>query len=293
MMMALFRRRDVLVVMAVAALMWASDCGRAGGLDNYDKVQNGMNRGEVESLLGKGTEEASDSINVNRSIDSRVSLVVTRRDTISVIFSTMPEKVAVDIDALPEVAAVCPGLVYCCSVEELGSDPLLIEAWPAGNYRFGELKPVAGKILSEKHRGQRAVIVGKELAKLKSVKVGNTFTIADEKFRVVGIFASTSDMEDSMVLMLLNDAQKTFGFSGKITGCTVNLKESSSENVDRVAKIIETTIADANGLTGKLRARRPEHTQSRISMVCWKDGRRVVCITFVGGNVALKALVRL
>lgn len=297
-MMRLFGRRKVLTVMAVAAFMLASNCGRAGSLDNYHKIKNGMRRAEVESLLGKGTEEASDIVDVNRSVDSRVSLIVARKEAISVFSTTMPEKVATDIAALQEVAAVGPGLLSCVSVEELGSDSLGIEAWPVGNHRFGELKAMAGEILSEKDRGQRAVIVGKELARLKSVKVGDTLTISDEKFHVVGIFASASDVENRMLVMLLPEAQKLFGFSGKITACTVNLKDNSSENVDRVGKIIETTIAEANGLKRKLRARPPDpffqyNAQTKMSMVCWKDKKQVVCITFVNGLVALKALVRL
>ena len=297
-MMKRLSRREVLTVMAAAAIILASDCGRAGSLDNYSKVQNGMSQGEVESLLGKGTEEASNTVDANKNIDSRVSLIVTRSDVISAANATMPEKVAADIEAMPEVAAICPGLLSCNPAEELGSEPLVIEAWPAGNYRFGELKAMAGEILSEKDRGQRAVIVGKELAKLKSVKVGDALTIADEKFHVVGVFASTSDMENGMLLMLLPEVQKLSGHHGQITGCTVKLKDNRAENVDRVARIIETTLADANGLKGKLRSRRPEqsagmNTRAKISMVCWKDGKRVVCITFVSGRVSLKALVRL
>ena len=277
--------------MAAAALVLASGCGGAGGLDNYNKVQDGMSRGEVESLLGKGTEEASNTADVNISDDSGVSLVVTRNGALS-SNTTMPEKVAADVKALPEVAAICPGLVSFNPAEELGDEQLLIEGFPAGSYPFGELKPIAGEILSERNSGQRAVIVGKELAKLKSVKVGDTLTITDLTFHVVGIFASASATENGMAMMLLPEIQKLSGHPGQITGCTVKLKNNRAENVDRVAKIIETTIADGHGLQGKLRARPPEHTQAKILMLCWKDGRRVICITFVGGKVAVKASVR-
>jgi len=287
-----FTRRHVLTVMAVAFVMLASKRGSAGSLDNYDRVQNGMSQSEVESLLGKGTEEGSSTHDAYIGIGLPVSLLVTRPHAISLV-STMPEKVAADIAALSEAAAVCPCLVSFETVDEFGNDPMLIQGWPTGNYRFGDLKPIAGELLSNKDRDRRAVIVGQELAKLKSVKVADTLTIADEKFHVVGIFTSKVDLENGMMIMLLPEAQKTFGQSGNITGCNVNLKDDSKENVDRVAKIIETTIAEANGLKGKLRARPPDQVERTISMVCWKDATRVVCITFVGGKVALKALVRL
>ena len=117
--------------------------------------------------------------------------------------------------------------------------------WPfkaglAGNYMFGQIKPTSGEVLGEKHRGQKAVIVGEELARLKSVKVGNTLTISDEEVpRIVGVFKSEADLENSMIIMLLNDAQRTFGQAGRITGCTVTLKDKSPEGVEAAMQKIE------------------------------------------------------
>ena len=60
-----------------------------------------------------------------------------------------------------------------------------------------------------------------------------------------------------MVIMLLDDAQKAFGQSGKITGCTVRLSNNSPENISAISKAIEAQIADQNNLNGKLRAKSP------------------------------------
>ncbi len=189
-----------------------------------------------------------------------VSLMVTRKDSLALLNTTMPEKVVHDIEALDGVEATCPGLLSVNPIDELGSEPVGIQGWPAGNHMFHEIKLVSGEILSEKNRGQKSVIVGQELARLKSVKVGDTLSIGGdgEKYHIVGVYQSVADMENGMVIMLLEDAQKAFGEAGKITGCTVKLKDNSPENIEAMGKRIETQIAEQNNLKGKLRAKPPD-----------------------------------
>ena len=192
-------------------------------------------------------------------IDRGVSLIVTRNDSVSLLNTVMPEKVAHDIEALPGVVATCPGLLSINPIEEIGSDMIGIQGWPAGNYMFREITLVSGEILSEKNRGKKTVIIGQELARLKSLKIGDTLTIggSDDKYHIVGTFKSVEDLENGMVIMLLDDAQKAFGQSGKITGCTVRLSNNSPENIGAISKAIEAQIADQNNLNGKLRAKSP------------------------------------
>ena len=96
-------------------------------------------------------------------IDRGVSLIVTRNDSVSLLNTVMPEKVAHDIEALPGVVATCPGLLSINPIEEIGSDMIGIQGWPAGNYMFREITLVSGEILSEKNRGKKTVIIGQEL----------------------------------------------------------------------------------------------------------------------------------
>ncbi len=209
-------------------------------------LSDGFNRTMLQQYLQRG-----------------VSLIVVRSDAVSIINTTMPEKVAHDIEAISGVKETCPGLLSVNPIEEFGNEPLGIQGWPPGNYMFGEIKLVTGEILSEKNRGHKSVIVGRELARLKSVKVGDILTIggsgeAEDKYHVVGIFESVADMENGMVIMLLDDAQKAFGHPGEITGCTVRLNDNNPENVQAMAKTIETQIAEQNSLKGKLRAKPPD-----------------------------------
>jgi hypothetical protein len=287
-----------LLPVAAAFAMLAGFCSQSDGsgpinVDNFKKIHDGMSRNDVESILGKGTAQDNGVVKRIEGPASRVDLIVTRSDALWATSSTMPEKVAHDIESLPGVERTCSGLISFSSVNELGSDSLGIQGWPVGNYMFEQLKATSGEILGEKHRGQKAVIVGEELARLKSVKVGNTLTISDDKYHVVGVFKSESDLENSMVIMLLDDAQRTLGQAGRITGCTVTLKDKSPEGVEAAKQKIEAQIAAQNNVEGKIRAKQPDQSTyefKKMSMV-WKDGNRVIFVGFLDDKVILKAQV--
>ena len=164
---------------------------------------------------------------------------------------------ATEIEKLDGVAATCAGLVDFQAIEDFGQEPVGIQGWPAGNYMFRELKIIAGDSLSDKDLGSKGVVVGNTLATVKSLKVGQVLTISGIEFHVVGIFESAEDLENGMIVMLLGDAQKVLGKAGKMTGCTVKVKDTSPEGIDKVRAEIEGPVAAACGLAGKIRAKSP------------------------------------
>lgn len=245
----------------------------------------------------------SDGVNrtmLQQYVQRGVSLIVVRSDELSPINTTMSEKVAHDIEALDGVEATCPGLLKVIPIEECGVSPIVIQGWPAGNFMFGQIALVPGKgeILSEKNQGQKSVIVGRELAHLKSVKVGDSLTIGgsggpDDQYRVVGIFQSVADMENGMVVMLLEDAQRAFGHTGLITGCTVRLRDNSEKNVQAITKTIETEIAKQNDLTGVLRAKPPDafvQTNGQMQVFKWFAWAVSVIALVIGGIGVLNTM---
>jgi putative ABC transport system permease protein len=190
-------------------------------------------------------------------VDRGVSLIVTDKGSVNPLSGTIPAKVATAIEKLDGVAAICPGLVDFQSIEDIGSEPIGIQGWPAGNYMFRELKMVDGANLSEKDANSKNVVVGNTLASIKSLKVGQTLTINGTEFHLVGIYESAEDLENGMVVMLLPDAQKVLGKAGLITGCTVKARDTSERGIDAVRAQIEGPVAEACGLPGKIRAKSP------------------------------------
>lgn len=57
-----------LVMLSISLLLFGGlflvGCGSAVSKSNYDKIESGMAIKEVESILGKGEEQASSSINI-------------------------------------------------------------------------------------------------------------------------------------------------------------------------------------------------------------------------------------
>jgi putative ABC transport system permease protein len=190
-------------------------------------------------------------------VDRGVSLIVTDKGTINPLSSTMPTSVATEIEKLDGVAATCAGLVDFQTIEEFGSEPVGIQGWPAGNYMFRELKIISGENLSDRDPNSKSIVVGNTLATAKSLKVGRSLTINGTDFHVVGIFESDQDLENGMVVMLLSDAQKVLGKGGKMTGCTVKVKDTSEAGIESVRAQIEGPVAVKCGLTDKIRAKSP------------------------------------
>ena len=190
-------------------------------------------------------------------VDRGVSLIVTDKSSVNPLSGTVPEKVATAIEKLDGVAATCAGLVQFQGIEELGDEPVGVQGWPAGNYMFHELHILDGANLSDRDPSSKSVVVGNNLAAARSLKVGQTLTISGKEFHIVGIFESAEDLENSMVVMLLGDAQKVFGQSGKMTGCTVKVKDTSEAGIEAVRAQIEGPVAEACGLAGKIRAKSP------------------------------------
>jgi putative ABC transport system permease protein len=211
----------------------------------------------VVSLVGlaSGLKDSMLSLYVNRG----VSLIVTDAHAVSPLTGTLPAKVASETSNLPGVAATCAGLVEFQTIEECGSDPIGVQGWPAGNHMFGNLKiQPGGEGLSNRPSGSKDVVIGCTLANVKQLKVGQSLTMNDEKLHVVGIFESSEDLENGMVVMLLDTAQKLFGKSDKMTGCTVMVKDTSPEGIEAVRQAIEGPIAEKCGVKGKIRAKSPQ-----------------------------------
>ncbi len=221
-------------------------------------------------------------------VDRGVSLIVTRADSVSPLSVTVPAKVAKEIEQVPGVTATCAGLVDFQNIEEFGAEPVGIQGWPAGNYMFRELKIIDGENLSDRDPGSKAVVVGNTLASVKSLKVGQSITISDDKFHIVGIFESSQDIENGMVVMLLDDAQKVLGKKDMMTGCTVKVKDTSPEGIAAVRAQIEGPVAEKCGLKGKIRAKPPgefvqQNSQIRAATaMAWMTSMVALFIGFIG-----------
>ena len=59
-----FRTAILSVTFFLLSAVFLVGCGSSISMSNYDKIESGMTIEEVESILGKGEEQASSSINI-------------------------------------------------------------------------------------------------------------------------------------------------------------------------------------------------------------------------------------
>jgi hypothetical protein len=237
---------------------------------------------EYERVMGN--DPSRFSVVWTRKSPRHVDLIVTRR-SVNPLGGTLPDKFAAEIEKLEGVSAVCAGIVDFQTIEEFGADPIGIQGWPAGNYMFRELKiKEPGRNLSEQDRGKNNVLIGSTLASIKHLRLGQTITLSDQRFQIVGVFESHEDIENAMVIMLLPDAQKVMGQHGKITGCKVYLKDPSPDHIAAVRAEIEGPLAEKLSLQGLVQARASAEVYARgeasryfryppVDNVSWNDGR--------------------
>ncbi len=205
---------------------------------------------EYEKVMGN--DPSSYSVLMPGKIRERADMIVTR-DSCFPLSANLKESIGAEIASLDGVESVTPGLVDFMAVGELG-EPVGIQGLPAGNRIFGDLKILRGECLAAKHKGKKGVLVGENLARVYKLKPSDELTLSDEKFRIVGVYRSGFEMENSMVFMLLEDSQRILGKSGLITGLALRIKRKSPEAVKVLQAQIEGPIAEKLGLKGRIRA---------------------------------------
>jgi ABC-type lipoprotein release transport system permease subunit len=187
-----------------------------------------------------------------------ISLIVMRADALNPMTGRMDERVGREIAALDGVRDVCPGLVAPISFDNLGQQGIIVQGWPPDAFMFGELKVLEGKKLSTEFRGKRGIMLGKDLARNAKLSLGSEVEMSDEKYHVLGIFEGVG-MDNFRAVLLLEDAQQLMDYKGKITECTVRLKDNSEQAIKAVQAQIEGPVAAKLGLAGKIRATEPAH----------------------------------
>jgi putative ABC transport system permease protein len=155
--------------------------------------------------------------------------------------SSLPLAIGEQIAKVPGVKMVHPGLMDQISMEELEPLGLIVQGWDAGSPLLDQFKYISGRKFA---RGAgEEVVLGKKLAATLDKKVGETFTVLDDRtFKVAGIVDAGTTIENGMMYMNLDALQKIMGRrADMVTGFAVALEDSyrtSEESIHKVAKDI-------------------------------------------------------
>ena len=180
-----------------------------------------------------------------------VDLVVVRAGAAQRLSSALPEKLGDKIAELPGVELVVPGLIDVVSYEDHDLYGVLLHGWKVDRLMYRDFKLLDGRLLEK--TDDRAVIVGKVLARNLGLRIGDQFEIVeDESFRVVGIYDSFSVYENGGMVVPLKTLQQLMAWEGQVTGFAVLVDDDfSPEQIERLRQKIETLAPALSAMAAK------------------------------------------
>lgn len=185
-------------------------------------IGSGVAIGTVVALLGvvENFQKAFLGIYEQRGVD----LIVVRTGTADRSMSFLPESLQERLQTLPQVANVTPGLFDMISFPNTNLVLVPLSGRQPNSLLLRDITIKSGRSIQE--GDQKCAMLGWLLARNMGKGVGDTITIYEEEFKVVGIFESFTTIENGSVFIPLHELQRLMGRQGLVTGFLVVLDSS-------------------------------------------------------------------
>ncbi len=171
-------------------------------------------------------------------------------------YSALDERVGEQIAAMPEVENVAGLAVTAITMPETGFFVIL-----GRNPREAAMRNyhiVEGQAISTNHQ----IMLGRQVAEALNRDVGDTITLSGTRFRIVGIYTSSSSWEEIGGVVTLRDAQAFSGRPRKVTLYQVWLRDSRQAE-EMVARINARFPEAHAALAGEFAEQMPDMQSSR------------------------------
>lgn len=183
-------------------------------------------------MLGGLTDGMVSQLNGLAGSGGAGNITVMQRDIADMSLSSVDERVVDLIQALPEVKAVSPFMLGIISSPDM---PMFL---------FGGLDPTSPAMrhyrIVEGRSIQRPneMILGKVAADNYKVKVGDTLSLNNNRYKIVGITQTGVAYEDAGGMLALREAQRLMGRPRAVTFIFVDVKDSAQtqQMVDLINK---------------------------------------------------------
>lgn len=178
-----------------------------------------------------------------------IDLIIVRAGAKQRLNSTLDQSMGEKIRKLPSVNEVIPGLADVISFEEAGLYGVLVQGWVPESKVFDHISIVSGRPL--KRGDTKSVILGSILAKNLGKVVGDDLTLfEEEKFKVVGIYKSSTVFEEGACTISLAELQRLMDRPNQVTGFSVILDHPVNPTmIEKVRHEIEGLGAGVTALT--------------------------------------------
>ena len=176
-----------------------------------------------------------------------IDLVVVSAGIPDQLRSNLDEDIGTQIERIAGVRRVSSGLLELVDVQRGDSNiSILVNGWRPGGAQFDELEIVSGRAI--RPEDSRAIMLGATLAEILHKGVGDTVTMQDERYDVVGVYRSFDLFENGGAVVPLATLQREMLRPKSVTGFTVELEPTQDKEAlaDTVRRRID-ALVDAKG----------------------------------------------
>jgi putative ABC transport system permease protein len=147
-------------------------------------------------------------------------LVVTTRSSFNLFSSSLPESIGPDLAAVQGVEAVSGVLLNVVTADEASN--IVVSGWPIGSSLWESVKLIEGRLPQEAN--ELGVVLGKSIADGMHKRLGDTISLTDQPYTVVGIATFSSALNQNIALVPLPGLQSLLGREGTVTLFEVRLQ---------------------------------------------------------------------
>ena len=164
--------------------------------------------------------------------DQGGDLMVSERNSFSIISSSVPEELGPSLKAVPGVADVSGTLINIASADN--NADIVISGWPDGSFLWQGVKLASGRL--PQPSDEWPVVLGSTIANGLQKKVGDTVELQFQDFTVVGIADFDSVLNQNIALVPLKKLQGLLGREDSVTLFQVRLDRPLDPQKVAVAK---------------------------------------------------------
>jgi putative ABC transport system permease protein len=174
--------------------------------------------------------------------DAQRTLIVFQENRFCPTTSKLPQDYANQIAKLPGVRQVVPVQVWTNNCRA-SLDMIVFKGVPVESLQRTRRLQLAGAHWTEFQQRRDAAIVGRNVARRRSLKVGDTFSIGEITVHVADVFSSSVPAEENLIYTHLEFLQYTHGqnAAGLVTQHEVHLRDDA--DADALAISIDQTLA--------------------------------------------------
>jgi len=176
---------------------------------------------------------------------SKADLVLSQSDSMDVSLSSLDESIGEDLAAMSEISAISGMMQSFVQTESVPY--FIVFGYPEDSFILSRFKIIDGVGFDSRKVSQargNPIILGASAAEILGKIPGDSLRMIDTVFRIVGIYETGQELEDSGAIIRLDDAQNLLGKQHTVNVIYIQLKDPTQR--ERVATRIERLWSDVS-----------------------------------------------